>query len=62
MRRGAASATNTWKEEIVAPLGSAQLANKVEVLKNEFLEHLPEAIRAFTARVKTFQPLHFQPR
>jgi hypothetical protein len=51
----AAYATHTWKKEIIAPVGSAQLANEVEALKKEFLENLPLALQVFVARIKTSQ-------
>lgn len=51
----AAYATHTWKKEIIAPVGSAQLANEVEALKREFLENLPIALQVFVARIKTSQ-------
>jgi serine/threonine protein kinase len=49
----AAYATHTWKKEIIAPVGSAQLMNEVEALKKEFLENLPLALQIFVARIKT---------
>ena len=49
----AAYATHTWKKEIIAPVGSAQLMNEVEALKKEFLENLPLALQKFVARIKT---------
>jgi serine/threonine protein kinase len=49
-------APNTWKKEIVAPIGSAQLINEVELLKKEFLENLPKAIQVFMFRIKSATP------
>jgi len=53
----AAYATHTWKKEIIAPVGSAQLANEVETLNKEFLENLPQAIQIFMARIKASKTL-----
>jgi serine/threonine protein kinase len=53
--RMVADETHTWKKEIVALVGSAQLTNEVEALKKELLENLPQAIRAFAERVRPFQ-------
>jgi serine/threonine protein kinase len=52
----AAYASYTWKKELIAAVGSAQLTNEIEALKKELLENLPQAIRAFAARVKSIQP------
>jgi serine/threonine protein kinase len=54
-----AVANHVWKKEIIAPLGSALLTNEIEVLKNEFIGHLPQAIQSFTFRVKNYQPISF---
>jgi len=53
--RMVADETHTWKKETVALVGSAQLTNEVEALKKELLENLPQAIRAFAERVRSFQ-------
>jgi serine/threonine protein kinase len=46
-----AYATHSWKKEIIAPVGSAQLMNEVEFVKKEFLENLPLALQIFVSRI-----------
>jgi hypothetical protein len=48
-----AYATHSWKKEIIAPIGSAQLMNEVEFIKKQFLENLPLALQIFVSRIKT---------
>lgn len=45
----------TWKKEVVAPIGSAQLMNDVESLKKEFIENLPKAVQTFAAKINASQ-------
>jgi hypothetical protein len=52
-----ATANNMWRKEIAAPFGSAELTNKVEALKNELIENLPQAIRTYAAKVKQIIPV-----
>ncbi len=50
-------AAHTWKKEIVAHIGSAELTNEVESLKIQFLDNLPKAIQAFMVRIKSVHPV-----
>jgi serine/threonine protein kinase len=50
------TANHMWRKEIVAPFGSAELTNKVEALKKEFIENLPQAIRDYATKVKQIIP------
>ncbi len=52
-----ALATHTWKKEIVAYIGSAELMNQIESLKAQLLDNLPQAIQAFVARIKCSQAI-----
>jgi hypothetical protein len=47
--------THTWRKEILAHIGSAELVNQIESLKGEFVDNLPRAIQAFMLRIKSFR-------